>query len=207
MAKIMENPSNRLASLYNKGEAGRRFIVGVPDATDQVLNLADEYIEFAKDTDNSDAQRQKAAQTGVQMKYNLIYGTHMQKSGVETAPSEIFVEDAQGLVNGYVNRSVNANDLYKDYINEDGQILANDGTVLFDTSKDQMRVEKKTFKSVTGADQISYTLYPYYGGNEKGRDVANRGTGSLVTTAASIEDLIFEAFDGNGELEAIFNAQ
>ena len=162
---------------------------------------------FAQDTDNSDAQRQKAGQTGIQMKYNLIYGTHMQKSGVETAPSEIFVEDSQGLVNGYVNRAVNANDLYKDYINEDGQILANDGTVIFDTSKDQMRVEKKTFKSVDGTDKISYTLYPYYGGSEKGRDVANRGSGSLVTTAASIEDLIFEAFDGRGELDSIFNAQ
>ena len=207
MANIMEKPSGRLAALFNKGDAGRRFIVGVPDATDQVLSLADEYIEFAQNTDNSDAQRQKAAQTGVQMKYNLMYGTHMQKSGIETAPSEIFVEDSQGLVNGYVNRAVNANDLYKDYINEDGQIVANDGTVIFDTSKDQMRIEKKTFKSVDGTDKISYTLYPYYGGSEKGRDVANRGEGSLVTTAASIEDLIFEAFDGNGELEAIFNAQ
>ena len=207
MQSIMEDPSGRLASLFNKGEAGRRFIVGVPDATDQVLSLADEYIEFAQDTDNSDAQRQKAGQTGIQMKYNLIYGTHMQKSGVETAPSEIFVEDSQGLVNGYVNRAVNANDLYKDYINEDGQILANDGTVIFDTSKDQMRIEKKTFKSVDGTDKISYTLYPYYGGSEKGRDVANRGSGSLVTTAASIEDLIFEAFDGRGELDSIFNAQ
>jgi len=210
MQSIMKKPSGRLASLFSKGEAGRRFIVGVPDATDQVLSLADEYIEFAQDTDNSDAQRQKAAQTGVQMQYNLRYGVNMQNTGVETAPSEVFVEDSQGLVNGYVNRVVDANALYSKYHPEkwnNGLMKNDDGTVIFDASKDQMRIEKKTFKSITGENQISYTLYPYYGGNEKGRDVANRGSGSLVTTAASIEDLIFEAFQGNTKLEEIFNAR
>jgi len=210
MAKIMENPSNRLASLYSKGEAGRRFIVGIPGETDQVLALADEYIGFAQDTDNPDAQRQKAAQTGVQMHYNLRYGIPMQNTGVETAPSEVFVEDAQGLVHGYVNRAVDASALYSKFHPKkwnNGLMKNDDGTVIFDASKHQMRIEKKTFKSATGEDQISYTLYPYYGGNEKGRDIVNRGTGSLVTTAASIEDLIFESFEGNMMLEAIFNAQ
>lgn len=206
MRQIMESPSGRLAALYGKGEAGRRFIVGMPDATDDVLDLADEYIEFAQDPSNSDVQRQKAAETGVQMQYNLKYGTVMQKSGVETAPSEVFVEDAQGDVRGHVSRAVDAYALYGNTDKWDNGIMrANDGTVIFDASKDQMRVEKTTFKTASGETQVSYKLYPYYGGSERGRDLANRGSGSLVTEAASIEDLIFRAFDGNSELQQILS--
>ena len=81
-------------------------------------------------------------------------------------------------------------------------MIAQDGTtVLFDSATDQLRIEKST--GPTG--NISYKLYPYYGGKETGRDVANRGTGEgIVTEAASIEDLIYLAFDGDNKINEIF---
>ena len=198
LTNLIDDDSETSAMLSNATDQ-RRFAVLLPDQSKQGSELRgfiDDQKKLAKDLGRDDNDRASAATTAVRMEMNLDYGALIQKTGIETSPSEVFAEDDGNNTYGYVNRKI-PNSVYKDYIDADGKIRNSQGNVILDISAgEHMRIEKTT----TPDNQIVYQLYPYKGTNEKGRDVENR-IGGLTTSAASMEDLLFRAFDGASIVE------
>ncbi len=193
---LIESDSSTARMLMN-AEQQRRFAVLLPDQNQpgsQLRGFIDDKMKLAQDTDRDPKERFSAAQTAIRMELNLDYGSLIQRTGIETIPSEVFAEDQDNNTYGYVNRKI-PNSLYKDIIQKDGTIKDASGNVIIDTSKgEHVRVEKVTAPN----NEIYYTIYPYKGENETGRDTENRIKGEgLSTSAASLEDLIFRTFGGN----------
>ena len=199
-------PDNLLETLMDEDAMVRRMLTSATDQRRFAVTLDDQeelnsdintYIQeqkqVAKDIGRSDTDRQIAARTATQLELNTQYGSLLSATEIELLPSEIFAENQDNFTFGYVNRKV-PNSMFKDILQEDGKIYDNNGNIIIDTTiGEHMRVEKTTGPN----NSIKYELYPYKGQSEQGRDLANRLSGdALATSAASLEDLIFQVFGG-----------